>query len=193
MKKFFLAAVAISAICSSCEATDENFLQEINNAKVNAQKTKDGESADYQTYKNTVTRFIYNNDRSYAENVKMFEQHVNQYLNDDRQANTYESINLNQLERLIQNNVNIIDELDYSTEFKEGLYNMVHKNSEDLLPLKDQKENNLRNTLFKIHKDNNGDDLLNGKRTIAFAYGAQSSFKQAVLYAGAIELKIKIN
>ena len=52
------------------------------------------------------------------------------------------------------------------------------------------------NTLFKMHNDNNGngnDDKLNKRRTIAFAYGNQNSFKQAVLYSGAIELNIKIN
>ncbi|SFN89669.1 hypothetical protein SAMN05421741_11335 [Paenimyroides ummariense] len=196
MKKFFLAAVAISALCSSCETTDDTLLSETNYKSLNAQKTKGLTNTDYETYRNVVENFVYNSDQSYIDNVVSFEKHVNRTLKSDTQANTYESINLEQLKMLLEKHENIIDELHYSAEFKEYLYHIVHKNNVVDFQLKDEKENRLMYTLFKVHNDNKGngnDDKLNKRRTIAFAYGNQYSFKQAVLYAGAIELKTKIN
>jgi len=53
-------------------------------------------------------------------------------------------------------------------------------------------EYRLVQTLVALHNDNNGNDYgdkdVRGKKNIAFAYGAQYGFTQAVLYAGAIEL-----
>ena len=55
-----------------------------------------------------------------------------------------------------------------------------------------ESEHRLIETLVVLHSNGNGDDdLLNDKRSIAFAYGAQYSLTQAVLYAGAIELSAK--
>jgi len=193
MKNFFLAAVAISALCSSCENTDETLLTESNYESLNAQKTKGLFNTDYETYRNVLENFEYKNDQNYIDNVVSFEKHVNRTLKSDPQENTYESIKMEQLKMLIENHENIIDELHYSIKFKEYLYNIVYKNNVVDFQLRDERENRLMNTLSKIHNDNKGDDLLNGKRTIAFAYGNQYSFKQAVLYAGAIELKTKIN
>lgn len=53
-----------------------------------------------------------------------------------------------------------------------------------------EKEFRLIQTLFVLHNDNGGNDYDDDddRRTIAFAYGAQYSFTQAVLYAGAMEL-----
>lgn len=194
MKKFFLAAVAISALCSSCESTDETLSSETNYESLNAQKVKGLANNDYETYRNVLENFVHSNDQNYTENVVRFEKYVNLVLKNDTQANTYESINMDQLAILVENNEIIINELHYSEEFKEQLYNIVYKNSAAEFSLRNEEENNLIITLFKMHNDNNGnDDKLNKNRTIAFAYGAQSNFKRAVLYAGAIDLKTKIN
>lgn len=192
MKKFFLATVAISTLCSSCETADETYLKETNYELLNVKKTKGLDNSDYEIYRNVLEHFPYSNDQNYIENIVRFEKHVNRTLKNDTQANTYESINMDRLAILVEND-DIINELNYSAEFKEHLYKIVYKNSVTEFSLRNEKENSLINTLLKMHKDNNGDDLLNGKRTIAFAYGAQYSFKHAVLYAGAIELKTKIN
>lgn len=194
MKIFFLAAVAISALCSSCETTDDTLLSETNYELLNVQKNKGLNNNDSETYRNVLENFVYNSDQSYIDNVVSFEKYVNRTLKSDVQANSYESISLEQLTMLIENHENIMNELHYSEEFKEYLYHIVHKNNIADFSLKDDKENRLLKTLSKIHYDNNGnDDKLNKNRTIAFAYGAQSSFKQAVLYAGAIELKNNTN
>ena len=195
MKKFFLAAVAISALFSSCETTDEKILNETNYESLNIQKTKGLNNSDYEIYRNVLEHFPYNNDQNYIENVVRFEKHVNYTLEDNTQTNIYESINMDRLANLVEND-DIINELHYSAEFKELFYNILYEGSVVEFSLRNEKEHNLISTLFKIHNDNNdngNDDKLNKNRTIAFAYGAQYSFKQAVLYAGAIEIKTKIN
>ena len=159
-------------------------------------KIKGLDNNDYETYRNVLENFVYNNDQSYIANVVSFEKYVNRTLNNESQTNIYESINMDRLKMLVENHENIINELHYSIEFKEYLYHIVYKNNVVNFQLKDERENRLMNTLFKMHNDNNGngnDDKLNKRRTIAFAYGNQNSFKQAVLYSGAIELNIKIN
>lgn len=69
MKNFFLAAVAISALCSSCENTDETLLTESNYESLNAQKTKGLFNTDYETYRNVLENFEYKNDQNYIDNV----------------------------------------------------------------------------------------------------------------------------
>ena len=55
-----------------------------------------------------------------------------------------------------------------------------------------ESERHLIETLFALHSNGNGDDdKWNRKKNIAFAYGAQYSLTQAVLYTGAIELSAK--
>lgn len=194
MTKFFLAAVAISALCSSCETADETYLKESDYESLNVQKTNGLNNTNYEVYKNVFERFSYNNDQNYIENVLRFEKHVNLSLNYYIDADSYESLNMEKLTLLSNTNKSIIDKLNYSAEFKNALYNILYRSRETELPLQNEKENRLISTLLKIQNDNGDDDLFDkSKRTIAFAYGAQYSFKQAVLYAGAIELKIKIN
>ena len=193
MKKFFLAAVAISALCSSCETADETYLKESNYESLNAQRTNGLNNTDYEVYKNILERFAYNNDQNYIENVLRFEKHVNLSLNYYTDTNSYESLNMEKLAFLSNSDESIIDKLYYSAEFKNALYYILYSSRDAGLPLKSEKENSLIITLVKVHNDKreNGDDDLfdKNKRTIAFAYGAQYSFHQAVLYAGAIELK----
>lgn len=72
----------------------------------------------------------------------------------------------------------MIDILNYNYNSAAQAYLVLNEN-----------ENRIVQTLFAMHNEGNDDDLWKGRRNIAFAYGAQYSFKQAVLYAGAVELR----
>lgn len=195
MRNFFLGVVAISALCSSCETTDETFLEQTNSKIINVQKTSSVNNLNYEIYNNVITSFVYNKNQTYTENVKIFEQHTNRIMNSYTLENIYELINLEQIYLLTHANESFINKLHYSTEFKETLHNILYRNHETVPVLKNEHENILINTLLTMSQDNkestHEDDKWNDKRIIAFAYGAQKNFTQAVLYAGAIELQTK--
>lgn len=197
MKRFFLYAVAISALCSSCETEDETFATETNRQTNDLYQGKSIETNDYQTYQSILNSFVYNNQQTYQENLLLFEQHVNrQMLNYvPQETYTYEKINTEQLLMLKQADTNYIEKLVYTKETKQAIYAIIGKQfKSDMVQLiTNENERLLIENLFALHSNGNGndDDLLNGKRTIAFAYGAQYSLTQAVLYAGAIELSAK--
>ena|SRR5690554_11691 len=189
MKTKLLGTVLILAMCSSCETADETFAIETpdnyrDKETTKAYTTNSAKSSDYQTYKNIVSSFVYDNDQSYAQNIDRFEAHVNQLIAD--KTASYEAIDKEQLELLTAANENFIDELDYSTTFKAALYELVYMDMQFVPMLNSPTESNLLNTLFEMYND---DDKQNGNRTIAFAYGAQYNLTQAILYAGAVELR----
>lgn len=85
MKRFFLYAVAIAALCSSCETEDETFATETpdnyRDNQTNALHQAKGVKAnDYQTYQSILNSFVYNNQQTYQENLLLFEQHVNRQM-----------------------------------------------------------------------------------------------------------------
>lgn len=89
---------------------------------------------------------------------------------------------------------NYIQKLAYTEETKLAVYTIVSNkfNSDMVHLISNENERHLIETLFALHSNGSGDDdLLNDKRSIAFAYGAQYNLTQAVLYAGAIELLAK--
>jgi len=197
MKRFFLYAVAISALCSSCETEDEAFATETHNQTNTLHQPKGVEVNDYQMYQSILNSFVYNNQQTHQENLLRFEEHVNrQILNYvPKETYKYEKINTEQLLVLEQADTNFIEQLAYSKETKKAIYAIIGNsfNSDMARLITNENERNLIETFFALQ--NNGgdddDDKLNGKRTIAFAYGAQYSLTQAVLYAGAIELSAK--
>lgn len=193
MKRFFLYAVAISALCSACETEDETFATETNNQTNALHQAKSVETNDYQTYQSILNSFVYNNEQTHQENLLLFEQHVNrQMLNYvPQETYKYENINTEQLLVLEQADTDFIEQLVYSNETKQTIYTLVSNqfNSDMLQLITNESERRLIGTLFALHSYGNDDDKLNGNRNIAFAYGAQYSLTQAVLYAGAIELK----
>ena len=198
MKRFFLYAVAITALCSSCETEDETFATETKNQPNALYHAKGIEVNDYQIYQSILNSFEYNNQQTHQENLLQFEQHVNrlmlQYMH--QETDGYKKINTEQLLVLEQADAHFIEQLAYTKETKQAIYALVSNqfNSETARLITNQKERRLVETLVALHNNGNGDDndgKLNGKRTIAFAYGAQYSFTQAVLYAGAIELSTK--
>lgn len=196
MKRFFLYAVAIAALCSSCEIEDETFATETNKQSNTLHQAKGVKANDYQTYQSILNSFVYNNQQTYQENLLLFEQHVNrQMLNYvPQETYTYEKINTEQLLMLKQADTNYIEQLVYTKETKQAIYAIIGKQfKSDMVQLiTNENERHLIETLFALHSNGSGDDdLLNDKRNIAFAYGAQYNLTQAVLYAGAIELSAK--
>ena len=196
MKRFFLYAVAISALCSSCETEDEAFATETNNQTNALHQAKGVQANNYQTYQSILNSFVYNNQQTHQENLLLFEQHVNrQMLNYvPQETYRYEKINMEQLLVLQQADTNFIQQLSYANETKQAIYAIIgNKFNSDMVQLiTTESERNLMEIMFALHSNGNGNDnKWNDKRSIAFAYGSQYSFTQAVLYAGAIELLAK--
>ncbi|SEH83326.1 hypothetical protein SAMN02927937_01678 [Paenimyroides aquimaris] len=194
MNRFFLYAVAIAALCSACETDNEVFATQTNNPTNTLHQAKGVEVNDYQIYQSILNSFVYDKQHTYQENLLRFEQHVNrQILNYvPQETYKYEKLNNEQLLVLEQADVDFIEQLVYTRETKQAIYVILSNsfNSETIGLITNENERHLIETLFALHSNGNGDDdLLNDKRSIAFAYGAQYSFTQAVLYAGAIELK----
>ncbi len=196
MKRFFLYAVAIAALCSSCETEDETFATETHNQSNTLHQAKGVEVNDYQTYQSILNSFDYNNQQTHQQNLIQFEKHVNRQMLSyvPQETYKYEKINTEQLLVLEQANTNYIEQLAYTRETKQAIYAIIKNqfNSETIRLITNESERYLLETLFAFQNNENGDDdLLNDKRSIAFAYGAQYSITQAVLYAGAIELLAK--
>lgn len=74
MKKNFLWAVAVYALCSSCETADDSFIYEEKQQTVMALKTQNVN--DYETYQNIMAGFNYDGELSYEINLIRFEEHV---------------------------------------------------------------------------------------------------------------------
>ncbi len=186
MKKIFLWAVLSSAFCISCEITDETLSEKTNNPAV-AKLQQDDDSKVYQTI---LEHFIYNRELPYEENLKKFEQHVNYFMANHKQSNkVYEFIDIDQAKFLITADETVIRQLNYSSEAKNIIYSIIYLHLDIVPSLQDKNENRLVQLLYALHHDGNGDDKWKkNNKTIAFAYGAQYSFIQAVLYAGAVEL-----
>ena len=206
MKKIFLGAVAIAALCSSCETAGEDILLETPAPTAMAAKTAGRDaSADYMLYKTLMKGFAYNPVQTYENNVAAFVRYANAFLQQQPQQSMKiagygnETIDAEVLAQLNAGGAEQIDRLAYSPQLKQLLYVLIYENlsqtqlnAADLAP----EEQQLLQTLWLLHNEEGDDDevddeKLDRKRTIAFAYGAQHSFAQAVLYAGAVELKKK--
>lgn len=189
MKRFFLYAVAIAAICSSCETDDEVFLTSSTKENFENHFARNVETTDYQIYQNIVNSYDYNKNKTYEENIALFEEHVNfEVLNYYQYDNhTYTRIDFMQLGILQIANINFIGQLNYSNVMKQAIYDINENNYNHLnyQTIVNDFENNLIQTLSELYGN---DNKLNKKRTIAYAYGAQYNIIQAILYAGAIEL-----
>jgi len=189
MKRLFLYAVAIAAFCSSCETDDEVVATSSSTENLNTYLAKNVEFTDFQIYQIIINSFYYNNSITYEKNISLFEKHVNTkilnyYPNDSM---SFEKIDLMQLE-ILQTDANlIIGQMKYSLVTRQIIYDIVNDryNSLDVLKISDDFEKQLVQTLLSV---NDSDDRWNGKRGIAYAYGAQYSIVQAILYAGAFEL-----
>lgn len=186
MKHFFLWAVVISALCSSCETADESFTQDtVTSDKTLAIQHRD--LSDYEVYKNAVGSFVYDKIQSNYNNQLQFEQHVNNYVPN---GTTYEAINFDLLNMLEGGGASLVSQLTYSTNTKAAIVAILNGtfNTGNLTLITNTEEHNLIVTLYALHNDGNGDDEWKNNKTIAFAYGAQYNLTQAVLYAGTVNL-----
>lgn len=112
--------------------------------------------------------------------------HVNNSIQGEQ---GYQPFNFHKFTQLQVVPYNVLSQLTYSDNFKVQLTRIL--NNQGLNADEGSfatSEYNLLNTLSILHNDTDDRDWKKHNRTIAFAYGAQYSFKQAVLYAGAIEL-----
>lgn len=132
-----------------------------------------------------MNTFGYDTQQTHQENLTRFEQHVNFLMTDEE----YVSIDYGQLGLLATATADLVVQLNYSTATKEAVYKILNQSfdPETLVFIDNEQERRLIQTLFILNSDN-GDNNWKDIRTIAFAYGAQYSFKHAVLYAGAVEL-----
>lgn len=123
----------------------------------------------------------------------MFEQYVNHYTQQNLDDALYQPIDWEKLNQLCYADESFIKQLDYSDAFKESLQAILQGKNASIPEFTDPKEEQIAKTIIKMYHDymeNGGDDKWAGKRIIAYAYGAQYNYTQAVLYAGAIELKV---
>src|SRR5690606_4332960 len=122
MKQFFLWAVVLSALCSSCETADETFLEEKNNAHYATAKHS-GEWNDYEVYQNIVNTFVYDMQQTHQENLLRFEQHVNFLMTDEE----YVSIDYGQLGLFATATADLVAQLNYSVATKEAIYKILNQ------------------------------------------------------------------
>lgn len=191
MKKIFLSAVAISALCSSCETGDDIYAEKTSH-KTYTTSTHHGTNKAYDQYRNIVNSFVYDQKLDYRNNMRLFEQHVNHHIQQNTDKMLYETMDMEILQQLCYADESLIEQLNYSDAFKENLQAILQGKNASIPELTIATEKQIAATVLKMHGDyaGNGDDnKLGGNRIIAYVYGAQHSFTQAVLYAGAIELK----
>jgi len=189
MKHFFLWAVAISALCSSCETADESFSKN-NNIPQEVFTTQQRKGNYYDVYKSVINSFTYNDQLLHYNNLLQFQEHVNDIVPNSTVA---EAIDFTQLNVLENADEEFIDELNYSIEAKIAITAILNGtfNADMLTLISNTHEHDLINTLYTIHSNGNGDDddeHWRDRKIIAFAYGFQNNITQAVLYAGAIDL-----
>lgn len=186
MKHFFLWAVVISALCSSCETADESFIEDTLTSDTTL-AIQHRTLSDYDAYKNALNSFVYNKKLSHYNNQLQFEQHVN---NSVPNGTAYEAINFTRLAVLENTDTTFVSQLTYSTHTKVAIAGILNGtfNTSELTLITDTNEQNLIKTLYTIDNNGNGDDEWKNKKTIAFAYGAQFNLTQAILYAGTIDL-----
>ena len=192
MKKLFLGAVVISALCSSCETADDIYEKETKHETRTTSAYK-STSDNYEHYRNIVDGFTYDQNLNYRSNMQLFEQYVNRYIQQNLDDALYQPIDWEKLNQLCYADESFIKQLDYSDAFKESLQAILQGKDALIPEFTNPEEELIAKTAIKMYHDyveNGGDDKWGGKRIIAYAYGAQYNYTQAVLYAGAIELTV---
>jgi lipopolysaccharide export LptBFGC system permease protein LptF len=193
MKKNFLLAVAISALISSCEMTDETFIQEKNTNK-NEVTEKKSALNEVELYYTIINAFSYDELESYENNLAVFEKHTNDYTNRILGSSTaYEAIDTKQLSSILMDPDEVVNQLNCSKQVKMMIHTILKFDGKVLIDssLFTEDEHKLLFVLSCLQADDSiNDSGWKRKRTIAFAYGAQYSITKAILYAGAVELSI---
>lgn len=192
MKKNFLLAVAISALISSCEMTDETFIQEINTNQ-NEVTAKKSALNEVELYYTIMSAFSYDQLESYKNNLAVFEKHTNDYTERILGITTeYEAIDYKQLASLLTNSDTIINQLNCTLQVKRMIHTILKFDGKVVLDntLFTVEERKFLQILIDFHNSGSGDSWNKNRKTIAFAYGAQYTITKAILYAGAVELSM---
>ena len=193
MKKNFLLAVAISALISSCEMTDETFIQEMNTNQNEVTKKKSSLN-EVELYYAVMNAFSYDELESYKNNLAAFEKHTNDYTNRILGSSTaYEVIDTKQLSSILIDPDEVVNQLNCSKQVKMMIHTILKFDGKVLIDssLFTEEEHKLLFVLSCLQADDSiNDSGWKRKRTIAFAYGAQYNITQAILYAGAVELSM---
>lgn len=192
MKKFFLWAVVISALCSSCETADEYIAQDTKDAGYMILQSDNSTQETYNLYQNILHSFEYDRNQSGTEYLLAFENHVNLRMEQYAGAeHIYAVIDMEQLTRLQHAPETVLEALSYKPEVTQAIQELLKKHTADISAYNrlEEEDKKLMQTLWLLHNDHNDDDNNDDKRIVAFAYGAQYSLTQAILYAGAIELQ----
>jgi len=180
-RKILLVGLIIITFNSCQNSDDTNIVdqkQSINSRPV--------ANSDYTLYKHLVGSFFYDNSLPYLTNVSLFEIYVNTYFNNV--GNSFQKIDRKKLSEINNDPISVLNELNYSTEFKDALNDILNDRSISNVQLASYDENVLIHTLYALYSDSD-DYLKRNIKTIAFAYGAQYNVTKAILYAGAVELK----
>ncbi|RRJ89171.1 hypothetical protein EG240_12430 [Paenimyroides tangerinum] len=190
MKRNFLIAVAIIGLCSSCETDNEFFTDSQQKTNYALQRSYHTANFNYETYQLIIEGFEYHKALPYHENVMLYEKYVNSTLYEIGLNESYKMIDYDILQKLLQADEMIISEFDYSSNAKILMEQLLKEGSYDASVFQklNATEQSILNTMLALSTDNKGDDRIDDKRTIAFAYGAQFSFTEAILYAGAVAL-----
>lgn len=171
--------------------TDNEFFtdmqQETNNALQRSYRTA---NFSYETYKLIIEGFEYNKALPYHENVMLYEKYVNTTLHEMGLNESYKVIDFELIQKLIQTDEMFISEFDYSSNAKMLMEQLLKEGSYDASVFQklNGTEQSILNTTLALSTDNKGDDKFGEKRTIAFAYGVQFSFTEAILYVGTVVL-----
>ena len=189
MKKFFLYAVAITAIVlQSCSTDDEQNIVKQQNYKYNVNTNY--KTTVYNTMDTILEGFNYNLEKSLEENLIDFEMYVNKILPVlTEQGVTHQPLDFNVLKNIIEKPDEVIHNLPYSIALKKYLQNPENILDEKVLETDSEKEiYNSCKLLYKLIDDGKDDKI---RRIIAYTYGTQYNETQGILYAGATQMYLQ--
>ena len=188
MKKFFLYAVATTAIVlQSCSTDDEQNI-------IKQQNYKYSVNTNYKTTDNNINNifegFNYNDEKSLDENLLDFEIYVNKILPVyTEQGVVHQTIDFNVLKDIIEKPDEVIHNLPYSNALKQYLQNPEYILDEKVLETDNEKE--IFNNYIKFFEQDDDDKDERKRNIIAFFFGSQYNETQGILYAGATQMYLQ--
>lgn len=189
MKKFFLYAVATTAIVlQSCSTDDEQNIVKQQDFKHSVNTNY--KTTVYNTIDNILESFNYNNEKSLDENLIDFEMYVNKILPVyTEQGLMHQTIDFNILKDIIEKPDEVIHNLPYSNALKQYLQNPEYILDEKVLETDNEKE--IFNNYIKFFEQDDDDKDERKRNIIAFFFGSQYNETQGILYAGATQMYLQ--
>ena len=189
MKKFFLYAVATTAIVlQSCSTDDEQNIIKQQNYKYSVNTNY--KTTVYNTIDTILEGFNYNDEKSLDENLLDFEIYVNKILPVyTEQGVVHQTIDFNVLKDIIEKPDEVIHNLPYSNALKQYLQNPEYILDEKVLETDNEKE--IFNNYIKFFEQDDDDKDERKRNIIAFFFGSQYNETQGILYAGATQMYLQ--